>query len=264
MCIRKKSDVNNQHEYKLNGRPLGHSTKEKDLGIIIDEHLSFEDHMKSKINKANSISGLIRRTMTHLDKASFKLLFTTLVRPHLEYGNAVWSPHLRKHVEAIENVQRRATKWVPGLKDLSYECRLKSLNLPTLAYRRYRGDMIEIFKLTHDMYDNQVTTGFLGMRHSSSRGHSFKIYKPGCSTDLRKYSFKQRIVDQWNMLPAKVVEADTIITFEHRLDKFWKNSDIMFNPDTNILDITNMKQIRSAHPPTVDHVDYHDLRQEAI
>ena len=76
-----------------------------------------------------------------MDKNNFKLLFTALVRPHLEYAQATWGPHLKKHIKAIENVQRRASKAVPGLKDLSYEARLRAMRLPTLAYRRYRGDM---------------------------------------------------------------------------------------------------------------------------
>ena len=83
----------------------------------------------------------------------FKQLFTAIVRPHLEYANAVWNPFLQKHIISVENVQRRATKMVPGLRDLSYEARLRALKLPTLAYRRYRGDMIEMYKLSHGLYD---------------------------------------------------------------------------------------------------------------
>ena len=70
----------------------------------------------------------------------------------MEYAHAVWSPHKKKDMEAIENVQRRATKMVPGLNDKSYEDRLKELKLPSLSYRRLRGDMIEVFKLVNDVY----------------------------------------------------------------------------------------------------------------
>ena len=58
--------------------------------------------------------GIIRRTFDYVDKAMFCQLFKELVRPHLEYANQVWSPHLQKHKNAIENVQRQATKLVPG------------------------------------------------------------------------------------------------------------------------------------------------------
>ena len=85
--------------------------------------------------------------MEFLDLSSFKLLYTALVRPHLEYANQIWIPYLIKHVEEIENVQRRATKRLPGMAELSYPDRLRKLYLPTLAYRRARGDMIELFKI---------------------------------------------------------------------------------------------------------------------
>ena len=78
-------------------------------------------------NKANSIMGAIRRTMEYLDIKIFEMLFTAIVRPHLEYANAVWSPSLKKHIQAIENVQRRATKYIPGLSNLSYPERLKKI-----------------------------------------------------------------------------------------------------------------------------------------
>ena len=88
----------------------------------------------------------------------FAQIFKSLVRPHVEYAAPVWNPHKINQIEAIENVQRRATKIIPGLSDLTYPERLRKLNLPTLAYRRERGDMIQTFKLTTDFegYDKQL------------------------------------------------------------------------------------------------------------
>ena len=130
--------------------------------------------------------GVIRRTMEYLDIESLKLLFTALVRPHLEYANAVWSPYLKKHIEAVENVQRRASKRVPGLSSMSYPDRLKKIGVPTLAYRRYRGDMIEAFKITHGIYDTAVTTDFLPMAPEGPfRGHQYSILKRRHNYDIR-------------------------------------------------------------------------------
>ena len=55
-----------------------------------------------------------------------------MVRPHLEYGATVWNTHFKKQITLIENVQRRATKQIPGLAHLSYLERLQLLKLPTL------------------------------------------------------------------------------------------------------------------------------------
>ena len=64
----------------------------------------------------------------------FLQLYRALVRPHLEYASPVWSPSLKKHITTIENVQRRATKLVPNIRNLTYTERLKYLGIPSLEY----------------------------------------------------------------------------------------------------------------------------------
>ena len=114
--------------------------EEKDIGVIIDDKLIFSNHIIAKINKANSVIGVIRITYSYLDKKnSFLYLHKALVRPHIEYAIQVWAPHLRKDIEAIEDVQCKASKQIPGFKNLTYEERLRELDLPTLCYRRNRG-----------------------------------------------------------------------------------------------------------------------------
>ncbi len=224
------------------------TTAEKDIGVVIDDKLTFSDHLAEKINKANKIVGLIRRTFVHLEPEIFRPLFTTLVRPHLEYANQVWCPHLVRDIEAVENVQRRATKLVPCLRDLSYEERLKKLDLPTLAYRRSRGDQIETYKIVTNKYDRDCTEGLFEMREdTTTRGNTMKIYKRRARLDVRKFSFPNRVVNNWNELPEWVVSAETVKSFESRLDKFWEGQDQRFNYRANIT-------TRSQHPVSVQAV----------
>ena len=75
---------------------MDHVFEEKDLGVIVDSEISFEAHILKKVQLANNIVGLIRRSFSHLDGEMFVKLFTAFVRPHLEYAQAVWSPHLKK------------------------------------------------------------------------------------------------------------------------------------------------------------------------
>ena len=103
-----------------NGPVIRKVKEEKDIGVIFDAELKFSSHISEKVNKANSIMGLVRRTFTLLDKGNFALLFKSLVRPHLEFANQVWSPYLQKHIQEIENVQRRATKLISITLDKYY------------------------------------------------------------------------------------------------------------------------------------------------
>ena len=86
--------------------------------------------------------------------------------------------HLIKDIETIENVQRRATNLIPGFRDLSYEGRLRVLNLPTLCFRRLRGDMIEMFKKMSGKYDPKVTLcNFIQLNKLDTRGHNKKVFQ---------------------------------------------------------------------------------------
>ena len=105
----------------------------------MDDQLTISRHIQQQANKENSIMGLIRRTYSYLDDQSFKYHFQALVRPHLEYAEAAWSPSKVGDIDVIENVQRRATKQIPSLKNLEYTDRLKKLKMPTIKYRRLRG-----------------------------------------------------------------------------------------------------------------------------
>lgn len=220
---------------------------EKDLGITFDNTLSFEEHIISKVNKANSLVGMLRRSFLHLDKDMFKKIFVAIVRPHIEYGEAVWNPKAKKLISSLEKVQRRASKMVPGLGNLSYEERLRELKLPTLQYRRYRGDMIETYKLAHELYD--TSNDFMKFKPSNARGHNlrghrFMIEKERPDKDIRRCAFKCRVTNQWNNLPEAIVNAPSLNAFKNRLDKLWESENIVFDPDIDIFATTAARRTR--------------------
>ena len=140
---------NPDHTYEMNGQQLKHVNEEKDLGVLIDNDLKFHKQTVEAVKKGKSVLGLIKKSFAIHGERTLPLLYKSIVRPHLEYGNVIWGPFFRGDIIAIENVQRRATKLVPLLKGLTYEERLRALNLP-LAHRRRRGDMI---------YTNKILTG---------------------------------------------------------------------------------------------------------
>ncbi|MEW8547072.1 MAG: reverse transcriptase family protein [Candidatus Thiodiazotropha sp.] len=204
--------------------------REKDLGVVVDKSLKFTEHIDSKIKLANRNLGLIFRTFTFLDKEIFLNLYKSLVRPHLEYAATVWSPVYKKDKIAIENVQRRATKLVKNISHMSYSERLKILGLPSLEYRRERADVIQVYKILHEIDKIDKEKLFTVARYTSTRGHSLKLYKYRSRLNVRANSFSNRVVEPWNSLPESIVQAPSLNCFKSRLNKWWSDHPYKFTP----------------------------------
>ena len=101
---------------------------------------------ETKIHHKNCFASLACSSFKTGEKETFVNLYKSIVRPLLEYGNVVWHPLLKSQEKDIEDVQRRATKLIGSIKDLTYSERLEQLKLPSLQHRRRRGDMIETYK----------------------------------------------------------------------------------------------------------------------
>ena len=160
-------------------------------------------------------------------------MYTAFVRPHLEGAQSTWTPNLKRHIDALEKVQIRATQLVDGLGKLDYPERLKQLNLPFLRYRRMRGDMIEIYKHFHT-YDKEIISPSFQPNTRPSRKHNFQLHhrRPKDGTrGLETNGFYNRCINTWNNLPREVTNAENINIFKNRLDKAW--SDILFKFDHN-------------------------------
>jgi len=164
-----------------NESDLQRSIAERDLGIVIDCSLNFSEHIHKATYKAHSIMAVIRRSFTtHLDCQCFTLLFKSLVRPHLEYG----VPNYKLPIKL--RILKKSRKSRDQLQNKLHPCvdyhekRLSKLSLPTLRYRRHRGDMIEVYKILHGIYDR---TTLCSEKNTHSR---FLLYPHGEYLDLYK------------------------------------------------------------------------------
>ena len=104
---------------------LGTTVKEKDLGVTINADMKVSEQCGIAASKGNHILGSIRRNITYNEKTLIIPLYKAIVRPYLEYCIQAWRPYRKKDIDTPERMQRRATKMIPELRDLSYEERLK-------------------------------------------------------------------------------------------------------------------------------------------
>ena len=221
------------HSYFIEDKLIERVEYINDLGVLFDSQLKFSLHIKDKVNKAYSRLGLIKRNFKYLSIEAFCLLYKAIVRSHLEYANSVWNPHNKEDIEILEKVQMRATKLVESIKYLSYEDRLKKLGLPTLKFRRIRGDLIEVFKIITQNNNSNCQLVFhnnLALHNNlQTRGNRYKLFQKQVVYDLRKYFFTNRIIALWNSLPDQVVSSVSLNMFKNRLDRFLHAQNVYFD-----------------------------------
>jgi ribonuclease P/MRP protein subunit RPP40 len=125
----------------------------------------------------------------------------------------------QKDIDLIEGVHRRATKLVVGMTGMSYEERLKFLDMTTLETRRVRGGLIEVFKIMKGLENVNKEQIFI-MDKGCTRGHELKLFKPSCRLDCRKYAFSNRIINMWNSLTSNIIACNTVYSFKHKIDVY--------------------------------------------
>ena len=161
--------------------------------------------------------------------------YKALVRPLLEYCQEIWSPHLVCDISLIENVQRRATKLIPEVAHLSYDERIKALDLFRLADRRRRGDMITVFKLMNNLMhvDTKLFTlmsEIKGTHNMSTRRTNQKIKLKYCNNTIRDNWFSYRTIVPWNTLPQKITESKNVDEFKWNYDSYIKHQNLKLLP----------------------------------
>jgi len=116
---------NAKSTYSLGGDTGKADDEEKDLGIIVAQTLKFSSQCVVAAKSANKTLGMISCTFVNKEKEVMLRLYQTLVRPKLEYCVQTWRPYLRKDIDLLKKVQKRATMIISD-RDLTYGERLKN------------------------------------------------------------------------------------------------------------------------------------------
>ena len=211
---------------------ISSSHAERDLGVLVDDELKFHIHAQATIAKANQTLGLIKRTFTSRSPTVMTKLYKSLVRPRLEFGMCIACPINKTDQAALESVQRRATKCIRDLYDVPYPSRLRKLRIPSLTYRRKRGDVITAYKLLNA--EDTIPGLFQPDNSNRTRGHSQKLFRKRANTRLRNKFFSNRVVSLWNSLSEKTVTSTSVDAFKSSVDREWLNK-----PWCTIWDATN-------------------------
>ena len=214
--------------YAPGGTILENVKEEKDIGVIVSDTLKPSAQCAKAAKKGNSILGQISRSFHYRDKSVLTHLYKMYVRHHLELSVQAWSPWYVKDIELLEKVQKRAVNMVVGLKSTSYEGKMAELGITSLQERRFRGDMIQVWKYLHghnpggdELFRRVDEQPVRVSRHTAK---TWNICRVESNLDTRKNFFTVRCVNKWNNLPRHVQGAEDLNAFKNAYDKFVRSS----------------------------------------
>ena len=175
--------------------------------------MGYAKHCESVVSKASQTAFVIRRVFRARAPELLRPAFQHYILPICMLASQVWNPSLKKDDNIIERVQRRYTKGMRGMEELTYNERLNSLKALSLHNRRIYADMITVYKGLHQLMDCSPTDLGLCQSFSSDCGNSFRLGQFR-STDSH---FCCRVPTQWNKLPERISEAKTLTSFKKLL-----------------------------------------------
>jgi hypothetical protein len=148
------------YQYTIDGTPLESQMTIRDLGILFDVGVTFVPHIAEIVGKALKTLGYILRIGKDFREVdTFVLLFTSLVRPILEYNSVLWSPYYDVHVRNIERVQNKLLRFINyrlgiPINEINYPEIRNMCGLQTLSERRSISDMVFLYKLINGLIDS--------------------------------------------------------------------------------------------------------------
>ena len=129
------------------------------LGIIITKDLKWQKQTEKSCNTAYIVLWFIVHNFRYKNKELILPLYKSLVLPHhLQHAVQFWSPHLRRDIDKMEKIQRRATKMFPEIRNHSYHQRIHYLYLISLLQRRLRAQLFEVNELLNTTVPASVCT----------------------------------------------------------------------------------------------------------
>lgn len=192
-------------KYNINGSELEQVDSIRDLGVVLDGKLAFDEHVEYVVNKANKMLGfIIRSTKLFANIDCIKSLYYSYVYSTLNYASVVWSPSYAVHSDRIESVQKRFLRYLSYKASIDYErhtvaCR--NFNMLPLKSKRMQNDMMFLFKILNNEFDSPDLLFLISFNVPvrETRDKSL-FYLPRCNTNSIYHSPLYRSMAGYNGL----------------------------------------------------------------
>jgi len=185
------------------------------LGVTLSNSLSWNPHVDAQCSKANRLLGLLRRNLSGCSTRTKTIAYQALVRPHLEYSAPAWDPHTVRNIRKLEQVQRRAARFVANSYSpyQSVTALLVPLNWQPLQVRRQFTRLTVFYRMMNNTIAIPSSLVQLGPQRTRS-AHPLKCQHVFTRIDPYKLSFIPRTIIEWNRLPCNVATSPSTDSFK--------------------------------------------------
>jgi hypothetical protein len=208
---------------RLKGDVVKEVPTHKHLGLTFNQTLTWTDHIDALISKGAKCVGLLRRISRDVPRECLEILYKSMVRPILEYGDIIFDGCTDTSAKRLENVQRQAGLTCTGAyKHTKHTKLLEELGWPPLSQRRKQHRMNVMFKLQRGMapqYLLNLCPPLTRDRTSYNLRTGSNITMPQLKTTTYQNSFFPKSIKNWNELAVKDREIGTIQTFKEHQKK---------------------------------------------
>ena len=184
------------------------------LGVTINEHLSWSNHITNITKKANATRGFLQRNISSCPSSIKEICYKLMIRPIIEYASTIWAPHLQNEILKLESIQRKSARFV--LNDYarlsSVTSMLQKLGWPTLEQRRNNSKIIMLYKIIHNVVHIDYSDVLIE-KTNCTRGHSQRFHVPLTRINAYHYSFFPSAIRKWNILPDCIISSPNIDLF---------------------------------------------------
>ena len=222
------------NQYNINGEALSKKEMIKYLGVIIDNKLTFREHIQYKVKKATTVLNMLKRNLYFAPKSVKSKAYIACVLPILEYGSTCWSPTSVKQNNALEMVHHQAAKFASNIypkkgrfESFSISKILKDLKWDSLEERRNQSRLVMAFKIInkHVILDAEMMPKFKNLQptrkcNEANVGYQNQLAEPESKIDVTKSTFFYATPKLWNnRITPNQAQAPSIDAFKHHFKK---------------------------------------------
>ena len=208
-------------EISLNNTQLEEIQVHKHLGLYLTPKLNFETHIDNIISKCSRWIALIWKIQRKYPRFCLENVYTSYIRPILEYGHIVYDNITDHNIRRLEAIQRKAAIACTGAYvNTSHERLLRELNWPTLQARREYAKLVVLYKIVNGHVPPYLRSILPPLRHvvnPNTLRNQQDLSLPPVRLQSFKSSFIPSTVKKWNSLPTDIKNSPSISIFKSRL-----------------------------------------------